>query len=132
MVTSKKILTKPLLLLLLIKMTNQIFKLTTLFLTNKEVKEVSKDLLNRGKKSWKWYDYIYSLKEKKDGTWQLVFIDFSSYSASYAQVFLVTVYVIFWSLLFTGVSIYLSRLSFNQHKLRLIAKNNLFQMLVMS
>ena len=49
----KKILTKPLLLLLLIKMTNQIFKLTTLFLTNKEVKEVSKDLLNRGKKSWK-------------------------------------------------------------------------------
>lgn len=79
------------------------------FLTNKEVKEVSKDLLNRGKKSWKWYDYIYSLKEKKDGTWQLVFIDFSSYSASYAQVFLVTVYVIFGLLLLTGVSIYLSR-----------------------
>ena len=79
------------------------------FLTNKEVKEDSKDLLNRGKKSWKWYDYIYSLKEKKDGTWQLVFIDFSSYSASYAQVFLVTVYVIFGLLLLTGVSIYLSR-----------------------
>lgn len=79
------------------------------FLTNKEVKEVSKDLLNRGKKSWKWYDYIYSLKEKKDGTWQLVFVDFSSYSASYAQVFLVTVYVIFGLLLLTGVSIYLSR-----------------------
>lgn len=78
------------------------------FLTNKEVKEVSKDLLNRGKKSWKWHDYIYSLKEKKDGTWQLVFIDFSSYSASYAQVFLVTVYVIFGLLLLTGVSIYLS------------------------
>ena len=74
-----------------------------------QVKEVSKDLLNRGKKSWKWHDYIYSLKEKKDGTWQLVFIDFSSYSASYAQVFLVTVYVIFGLLLLTGVSIYLSR-----------------------
>ena len=79
------------------------------FLTNKEVKEVSKDLLNRGKKSWKWHDYIYSLKEKKDGTWQLVFIDFSSYSASYAQIFLITVYVIFGLLLLTGVSIYLSR-----------------------
>ncbi|WP_349679003.1 HAMP domain-containing sensor histidine kinase [Streptococcus sp. UBA4344] len=79
------------------------------FLANKEVKEVSKDLLNRGKKSWKWHDYIYSLKEKKDGTWQVVFIDFSNYSASYAQIFLVTIYVIFGLLLLTGVSIYLSR-----------------------
>ncbi|WP_200795913.1 sensor histidine kinase [Streptococcus equinus] len=79
------------------------------FLTNKEVKEVSRDLLDRGKKSWKWHDYIYSLKETKDGTWQVVFIDFSSYSASYAQIFLITVYVIFGLLLLTGVSIYLSR-----------------------
>ena len=79
------------------------------FLTNKQVKEVSRDLLDRGKKSWKWHDYIYSLKETKDGTWQVVFIDFSSYSASYAQIFLITVYVIFGLLLLTGVSIYLSR-----------------------
>ena len=48
------------------------------FLTNKQVKEVSRDLLDRGKKSWKWHDYIYSLKETKDGTWQVVFSDFSS------------------------------------------------------
>ena len=100
------------------------------FLTNKEVKEVSKDLLNRGKKSWKWHDYIYSLKEKKDGTWQLVFIDFSSYSASYAQIFLFMLFLVFFCLR-ELVSTY-HVLSFNQHKLQLIAKNNLFQMLVMS
>ena len=102
------------------------------FLTNKEVKEVSKDLLNRGKKSWKWYDYIYSLKEKKDGTWQLVFIDFSSYSASYAQVFLVTVYVIFGLLLLTGVSIYLSRFIVQPAQAAIDREKHLFQMLVMS
>lgn len=78
-------------------------------LTNKEVKTISQSLLKKGKKGWKWRDIIYSLKEKKDGSWQLVFIDLESYSVSYGQVFLTIVFTVFGFLLLTGVSIYLSR-----------------------
>ncbi|MGT2679847.1 sensor histidine kinase [Streptococcus ratti] len=79
-------------------------------MTNKEVKKVSRILMKKGKKGWKWRDYVYSLKERNDGTWQLVFIDLNSYSNLTDKQFLLTVlFTIFGFLLLTSISIYLSR-----------------------
>ena len=78
-------------------------------LSDKDVKKVSRSLLKRSKKDWKWRNYVYSFKEKKDGVWQLVFIDLDSYSSSSGQFLLTIVFTVFGFLLLTGVSIYLSR-----------------------
>lgn len=78
-------------------------------LTNQEVKEVSLQLLKHGKKRWKFKDYVYKLKERKDGTWQLTFIDLASYSNSLEQTVMIIVFMVFGFALLTGVSIYLSR-----------------------
>ncbi|MGT2751393.1 sensor histidine kinase [Streptococcus orisasini] len=78
-------------------------------LSDKDVKKVSRSLLKRSKKAWKWRNYVYSFKEKKDGVWQLVFIDLDSYSSSSGQFLLTIVFTVFGFLLLTGVSIYLSR-----------------------
>ena len=78
-------------------------------LSDKDVKKVSRSLLKKSKKAWKWRNYVYSFKEKKDGVWQLVFIDLDSYSSSSGQFLLTIVFTVFGFLLLTGVSIYLSR-----------------------
>ncbi|MGT2923961.1 sensor histidine kinase [Streptococcus caviae] len=78
-------------------------------LADKAVKEVSRSLLKRNKKGWKWRHYVYSLQEKKEGVWQLAFIDLNSYSSSSEQLLLTALFTVFDFLLLTGVSIYLSR-----------------------
>lgn len=78
-------------------------------LADKDVKTVSRSLLKRNKKGWKWRHYIYSLQEKKEGVWQLAFIDLNSHSSSPEQLLLTAVFTVFGFLLLTGVSIYLSR-----------------------
>lgn len=70
---------------------------------------MSRSLLKRNKKGWKWRHYIYSLQEKKEGVWQLAFIDLNSHSSSPEQLLLTAVFTVFGFLLLTGVSIYLSR-----------------------
>lgn len=78
-------------------------------LADKDVKTVSRSLLKRNKNGWKWRHYIYSLQEKKEGVWQLAFIDLNSHSSSPEQLLLTAVFTVFGFLLLTGVSIYLSR-----------------------
>ncbi len=88
---------------------NVSIKTNNTVLTNKEVKKVSKILLNCGKRKWKWKHYVYSLRENSDGTWQLVFVDMKNYASSLPKELTLASFVIFILLLLTGVSVYLSR-----------------------
>lgn len=78
-------------------------------LTDEEVKDVSRSLLKKRRKSWKWHDYVFQAIEIDDDMWRVVFIDMSSYKNTLMQTILTSVFTILGFCLLLGASIFLSR-----------------------
>lgn len=84
-------------------------QLNNTLLSNEEVEILSQKMLKKGKKTRKYQDYIYAIKESKDGQISLAFLDTTSYKDNLGQYILEGTFAIFGFLLLSGVSLYLSR-----------------------
>ncbi|MBY5033830.1 HAMP domain-containing histidine kinase [Streptococcus gallolyticus] len=84
-------------------------QLNNTLLSNDEVEILSQKMLKKGKKSRKYQDYIYAIKENKDGQISLALLDSKPYEDRLGQLVVEMAFAIFGFLLLSGVSLYLSR-----------------------